>query len=191
MIQLGDEGFGVPVTVAAVSDPTDPFGDLPIHACKEQLSIAYVHAVATAARCALESVRVDYETVDATIRQSAEHDRYSHPAFDVQLKCTSQNVARDDHLVWSLDRAHHDSLRDPKRLLPVVLVLLVVPENVSEWIHQDEERLRLTRCAYWMSLRGMPPITTESKTVHLPRANIFDVQQVLGILGRIGRGGHP
>jgi hypothetical protein len=38
------------------------------------MSIAYAQAVASAARCSLEIIRVDYQGIDATIKRSAKHD---------------------------------------------------------------------------------------------------------------------
>ena len=39
----------------------------------------------------------------------------------------------------------------------------------------DENALSLKHCAYWLSLRGLQAVDTESKVVHVPKANIFNV----------------
>lgn len=169
-----------------------PHGSLPESACKEQISVAYLHAVTAAARCSLDILEVDYEGVDATVRQEADHLKFSSAQLDVQLKCTSQaRVLKDDHLSFRLERAHHEKLRNPKTFTPRILAVMLVPGDLGEWLEQSQEHLLVRRCAYWVCLQGDPEATTETVTVELPRSNILDVGQLLGMLQRIGNGGRP
>lgn len=168
-----------------------PYGSLFESECKQQLSLAYVRAVATAARCSVEEIAVDYQTVDLTIRQSAPHQLWDEALLDVQLKCTSQDVLRDAHLAFPLEKKHYDALRNTRRYTPAILVVMIVPPALEGWIHQDEESLRVSRAAYWTSLRGQPEIATKSTTVHVPRTNLFTTEQLLLMLSRIGNGGLP
>ncbi len=167
------------------------YGHLFDHQCREQLSVAYVHAVTTAARCALEEIKVDYQTVDATINQTAPHQFYDKSKLDVQLKCTSRDILKSDHVAYSLEEKYYDELRSTRRYNPIILIVLIVPPTLEEWLVQEEEGLRLHRAAYWMSLRGEPEIDRRSTTVHIPRSNIFNVEQLLDIMTRIGNGGMP
>ena len=50
-----------------------PYGTLFPNNCREQLSVAYLRAVVTAARCTYNPPDVDYEGIDCTIRQQANH----------------------------------------------------------------------------------------------------------------------
>lgn len=169
-----------------------PYGSLPESACKEQISVAYLHAVTAAARCSLEILSVDYEGVDATVRQEADHLMFTNAQVDVQLKCTSQeHVLKADHLAFRLERAHYDKLRDQKTLTPRILAVMVVPADLDEWLEQSQEHLLVRRCAYWVCLQGDPEVTTDTVTVKLRRSHILDVGQLLGILQRIGNGGRP
>jgi hypothetical protein len=44
------------------------------------------------------------------------------------------------------------------------------------------------RCAYWVSLLGKPERgNTSSVSVRLPRAQRFDMQQLLGLMQRVSR----
>jgi len=54
-----------------------PYGTMHPSQCKEQFSIAYVHAIVTAARCKIAHMTVDDERVDLTIRQKADHKEFS------------------------------------------------------------------------------------------------------------------
>ncbi|WP_176832286.1 DUF4365 domain-containing protein [Geodermatophilus sp. DSM 45219] len=168
---------------------------MPETALKEQLSLAYVQAVATAAACTVEEVRVDYSGIDVTIKQEQPaHTLYDYPEVDLQLKCTSQaSLIRPNYLAWSLDRKKYDHLRAVKVLVPRILVVMACPSDFTTWVDQDDQRLTVAHAAYWMSLRGAEalPETQDSKVVHAPRSQPFNVEQLLGIMARIGEGGTP
>lgn len=66
---------------------------------------------------------------------------------------------------------------------------MLVPGDLDEWLEQSQEHLLVRRCAYWVCLPGDPEATTDTVTVKLPRSNILDVGQLLGMLQRIGNGG--
>ncbi|HYO58726.1 hypothetical protein [Archangium sp.] len=53
------------------------------------------------------------------------------------------------------------------------------------------EALIIRRCAYWLSMAGLPPITSESKVVHLPRTNVFSPEQLRSMMERVSRGEPP
>ncbi|UQX89200.1 DUF4365 domain-containing protein [Jatrophihabitans telluris] len=152
-----------------------------------------MRAVVTAARCSYEQIDVDYQTVDASIRQTANHYVFSSAQVDVQLKCTSQDVVKDDHVAFSIEKKYFDKLRDTRRYEKIILVVMVVPTNLEDWLIQDDDRLILHKSAYWMSLHGEPALTdpNQSTTLHIPKAQRFDVEQLLGILSRIGNGKMP
>jgi len=60
-------------------------------------------------------------------------------------------------------------------------------------VYQDSTQLRLVKCAYWASIRDAEPLDegVDSKVVHLPEKNLFNVEQLLGIMCRVGEGGLP
>jgi hypothetical protein len=168
-----------------------PYGSLYSTQCKEQFSVAYAHAVTTAARCKLEHVEVDDESVDATIRQSRKHLIYSGAQMDVQLKCTSSHTPKNGYISFPLKKKNFDDLSDPHRLVPVVLVVLLVPEKIEEWISQTDDILTMARSAYWLNVSGLSAVGETSTTVKVPTSQRFDVAQLLGMLQRVGNGGKP
>lgn len=167
------------------------YGKMHETACKEQISIAYAQAVVTAGRCKLEEIRVDDEKVDAVIRQEADHPLYDGAQVDVQLKCTSQHVEKNGYYSWPLPRRHYNKLRNPKRICPRILVLMLVPENFTTWVTQSEDSLQLVRAAYWVDLVNHPERDQANISIKVPKAQVFNVEQLLGILSRIGAGGQP
>lgn len=172
-----------------------PYGTLPETALKEQLSLAYVQAVSTAAACQVDEWSVDYSGVDATIRQvQPAHSKFCYPELSIQLKCTSQaRLIHPDHLAWSLDRKKYDHLRATKVMVPRILVVLACPADFTAWVDQDHDRLAVSHAAYWASLRGAAemPAGQDTITVRLPRSQPFNVAQLLGIMATIGGGGTP
>jgi hypothetical protein len=172
-----------------------PYGTHPETSLKEQLSIAYVQAVATAAACTVDEWRTDYSGIDTTIRQDQPlHSRYGYAELNVQLKCTSQaDLIRPTHVAWSLDRKKYDHLRTEKVLVPRILVVMACPADFTAWVDQDDDRLAVSHAAYWTSLRGRPemPAGQESTTVHVPRSKPFSVEELLSIMSRIGEGEMP
>lgn len=168
-----------------------PYGLMHESECKQQLSFAYIQAIATAARCSFEKRGVDYQGVDGTVHQTAPHDLLDTVAVDVQMKATSQDILRDDHLAFSLEKKYHEQLRSTRRQNPVILVVMIVPRNLEDWLTQSEDAINVAHAAYWMSIRNAPEIDTDSTTLHVPRKNLFGVDQLLGILARVGRGEQP
>ncbi|MFU8804621.1 MAG: DUF4365 domain-containing protein [Bradymonadaceae bacterium] len=81
---------------------------------KEELSYAYVHAVAAKASFACERVFKDRDSVDVTIRAKGKLDEASKifsPALDLQLKATSVGEFREEHLVYDLPMKNYDELK--------------------------------------------------------------------------------
>lgn len=167
-----------------------PYGNLTSGHTKEQYSIAFVHALATRARCKIQNLDVDDEHVDLTIRQKADHLHFSRVAVDVQMKCTSQDVIRQDGLHFSMLRDHYDGLR-ARGILKKILVVLAVDEEFDDWMAIKPDELLMRGSAYWMGMDGLPPITTSSTTLILPDKNRFNAEQLLDMLARIGNGGAP
>ena len=72
---------------------------------------------------------------------------------------------------------------------PLLLIILLVPEKVEDWLQQSETELCLKRCAYWVSLRGQPESNNQTTvTVYIPRTNIFSVDALQTLMQRIANG---
>jgi hypothetical protein len=170
-----------------------PLDELPLNEKKQQFSLAFVQMVVAAAGCSVKSHGTDYDGVDITIASSAEYEDFYCPQFELQLKCTSQDdLLREDHLSWTMKAGPFRRLTNPKRYIPAYLGILLVPGDPDGWLDQDENQLFTRSRMYWQSAAdlGMIADTRDSKTVHLPRSNLFDVPQLLGIMKTIGEGGH-
>ena len=155
---------------------------------KEQFSLAYLHVVATAAGYKLSDPRVDDESVDVIIGQSGGEGTVRSPRLEVQLKCTERDVLREDGVHFQLKRKNYDDLREPDVMVPRILIVMLVPEDTSEWLNTvPEEELCLRCCAWWMPLVGEGErLGVESPTVVLPRQNLFNPDALRMIMGKVG-----
>jgi len=154
---------------------------------KEQFSRAYVHAVATVAGFSLYRPDVDDDSIDLTIAGRGGQGIPRPPRIEIQLKCTSKDRLRSQHLVYPLKRKNYDDLRPLDLVVPRLLVVMTVPDVESEWLHQSEEELSLRRCAYWSSLRGLDEMkNVRSISIRLPRRNVFSVEGLRSLMKRAG-----
>ncbi|WP_439681704.1 DUF4365 domain-containing protein [Embleya sp. MST-111070] len=167
-------------------------GQLPMTAREEQISLAFTRMITYAAGCAVKTHDTDYEGVDLTIASSVEYRRILGPQFDLQLKATIQHkLLTEEHMAWPMKVKPFRKLvrgNDGKRHIPAYLGVLVLPEDASEWVVVDENRLITESRMFWQAASAFPGGTTSklTQTVHLPRRNLFTVEHLLGIMETIG-----
>jgi hypothetical protein len=143
----------------------------------EQLSRAYVQAIAAVCGCTSARPEPDYG-VDLTLRQvQLRRGRWQElgPILSIQLKSTTAPAAAtNDHVVYDLDVRAYDLLRRSTRTAPWILILLLLPPDRTAWVDHTEDRLELRRCAYYLSLRRRPEMpNTATVRVQIPRRNQF------------------
>lgn len=172
--------------------PGDPLDELPLNEKKQQFSLGFVHMVVSTAGFYVKEHRTDYDGVDITIASSAEYQTHYCPQFELQLKCTSQaDIVKEERVAWSMKAGPFRRLTNKKRYLTAYLGVLVVPADPAFWLAQDETRLMTESRMYWELAANLGEISdgAATKTVHLPRSNLFDVAQLQGIMKTIGDGG--
>ena len=156
---------------------------------KEMFSIAYIGAVA--ARLGLEVIKpnYDFDSVDGMLVSSGG----TAPQINFQAKARVRSkVLRGDHIALPLSIKNYNDLRG-KKAVPRILIVMLLPDEDSDWLTVTDEGMCLRHCAYWVSLRGEPkvPNATDNKTVYVPTANIFDQYQLSSMFSRVGQGGVP
>ena len=164
-----------------------------ITARQEQFSKAYVRAIAAVAGFNVCTYDVDNDSVDLGLvgNRRVGVDVRS-PKLDMQLKCTMSDTGHGTELPFYLSLKNYDDLRDPDVHTPRILVVVCVPEDVPEWLHEQPEATAMRRCAYWFSLRGMEPSKNETKErIHIPRTQGFTVAALTQMMDTIGHGGRP
>lgn len=159
---------------------------------KEQFSLAYARAVAAVAQISVCEPVVDDDSIDLIFQKRGGGGVVRSPRVEVQVKCTDAATITATHIVYPLKLKNYEELRPVDVLVPRILIVVVVPDDLNDWLDHTEQELALRKCGYWVSLRGQPATTnTTSVTVHLPRTNQFTVAELQGIMQRIGNGQNP
>lgn len=162
---------------------------------KEEFSYAYIHAIASVAGFSfqIKSRPMDNAGVDATIEMPGESEDMLFPKLDIQVKCTASTdiIDKDKDLIkYPLPVKNYNRLIHNNPLIPIILVIILVPENVDNWIsisEQDQETL-LRKCAYWISLTGQAKTKNNTnKTIKISLKNIFTPDSLKSIMEKIAR----
>ena len=152
---------------------------------KSRFSLSYIEAVASHAGFQVEEVRVDFDSVDGTLKA----DFGKRPRIEFQAKATARDVVRESNVHFPLSVKNYDDLR-LEAINPRILIVLVMPESIDEWISQSDEELCLRYCAYWVSLNGRPASSNQDTiTVYLPLVNVFDSAQLTRMMQSTERTG--
>lgn len=159
---------------------------------KAQFSVAFFQAVASAACCKIAEPKVDDDSVDVKVEKKMSGSVSNSPELNVQLKATAQDVLLETEIAFPLKIKNYDELRDEKVYVPRILVVFIMPEHPSEWLKQAEFKAHLYRCAYWVSLKGLPPTANaETVTVRVPRKNVLTPDALNALMTLISNGGRP
>ncbi|MGE0144331.1 MAG: DUF4365 domain-containing protein [Planctomycetota bacterium] len=160
---------------------------------QEAFSLAYVRAVAAAAGFRLQDgPQPDDDSVDLTIAARGATGTVASPKLDVQLKCKLWTPDDGREVAYDLKLKNYEDLRLAHVQVPRILILVAVPEEVADWIEQDDVRLLMRHCGWWASLRDLPESpNTEKVRVKIPRVNRFDVRGLTDIMQRLAKGELP
>jgi hypothetical protein len=148
---------------------------------KMLFSEAHVQAVCAAAGYAFEVDRIDLHSVDGTIK-----GRHGLARLDAQIKCTSSLAPAASYIAYPLDVNNYNDLADPVSTRPIILILVLAPRLISDWINQSEEEMLMRKCAYWAWLQGEPSSNNRSsRTIHIQRTQVFTVERVAQFMNNL------
>lgn len=157
---------------------------------QEEFSVAYLHAVASVVGCTVLPPSQDEDSIDRTLSIKTNGATFSSVKIDVQLKCHMVDaIPTEDNFSYALSKKNYDELRRPDVMAPRILVLLLVPKNMEQWLLIEPEQLIAKYSAYWLNLKGLPesPNNT-SVTLSMPKSNIFTVDCLKAIVQNIADG---
>jgi hypothetical protein len=161
---------------------------------QEALCRAYVRAIAAQAGWICSEPEQDYgiDLCLRAVRVRGHRHADASGQFDVQLKSTTRATVTDTEVLYDLEVKNYEDLREPGENCPRILVVLVMPEDETQWLSQTVEELVLRHCAYWISLEGHPTTrATATIRIAIPRNNVFSVEAVDGILTRLRERQNP
>lgn len=175
----------------AVDDPTPLRGDLDQKQCMETLQEAYLHAVAAAARCSLSKPNRDRGIDWKISHQSTEHLHDFEVDLRVQLKSTYQVAPASglDSIPISLPNSQLNRLAHSPVITSTILVAMLVPRDIGQWIEVGSNHMMLRHCCYWRNLEGHPITGRDETVVRVPTSQVFDEFALCDIMRRIGAGG--
>ena len=151
---------------------------------KERFSLAYINAVATYADCEVLEPKVDRGSVDGILKRATMEE-----IVGFQAKATSRDVIGSDgrHLHFPLPIRDYDNLHSVTR--PFTLILVLLPDDETQWLTQTDVELCLRHCAYWLSLMGHNPVSNRtSVTVRIPTDNVFSSAQLTEMMDKVAKG---
>lgn len=140
---------------------------------KEEFQYAYVCALAAHAGLNRGDFRVDDDSIDITFQARGDfgQGRRRSPMIQVQLKCSSQDLIADDAIKFPLKVKNYDDLRGDEVVVPRYLAVLLVPNDLAQWIADNDDHIALFKSCHWLSLRNYGPTANEvSVTVDVPLA---------------------
>jgi Domain of unknown function (DUF4365) len=160
---------------------------------QEQFSNAYLLAVATVAGLTLAKPDVDDDSIDFIICGRGFSGKYSSPRLDVQLKCQMHDECiGNDGFSYPLKIKNYNDLRATDILVPRLLIVVIVPKEVSDWLTQSDNEAQMKYCGYWQSIRDMPETSnTSTVSISFPQSNRLDVQGLTDLMQRIASGETP
>lgn len=160
---------------------------------QEAFSRAYVHAVSAAAGFRVQGgTDPDDDSVDLTIAHRGRAGTLRSPKLDVQLKCKLGSPGASESWGYDLKAKNFEELRSTDFMVPRILVVVAVPHDVGTWVDQNEERMLLRHCGWWVSLYDSPRSSNEHTVrVLIPYEQRFDVAGLKAIMSRLGNGGRP
>jgi hypothetical protein len=156
---------------------------------KQQLSMAYLHAVASAAGFACQDPGVDDDSVDRTlVARGWVHAKavLRSPKIDVHLKSMARApfLTGEESFTFRLGKKNYNDLRH-RAMVPRLLVVFLLPRDPGQWIEQNDERLLSRYAAYYVSLFGMPEASQRGKVpVVLPRKNLLSVDNLRRLMAQ-------
>ncbi len=151
---------------------------------KEYLSKSYLSAVVAQAGYICQMQEQDYG-VDAVISEIQELKSgklvSSGFQFDVQLKSTHIFTKNKNDISYALEAEAFNKLISRRSGL-IVLVLFCVPELPADRLILSEDCLELRNCCYWFIVSGDLTENTASKTIHIPRNQIFNPENCRNLM---------
>ncbi len=158
----------------------------------EQLSRAYIHAVAAKANVRCDPDHVDADNIDVQLKADGEVVPGSRrsPRLEVQLKATASPlwINAGEVLSIRIPRGNYDGLR-LEATLPRLLMVLVLPPAEAEWMELSDDQMVTRRSMFWLNLLGLPETegVGEKVTVQVPRANRVTPDTVWSMMKRVAR----
>jgi hypothetical protein len=161
---------------------------------KEDLSLAYINAVAAKAGVIVTTYAPRDYKVDGSFRRVQIIGKKREPtgyAVEFQVKATvnwmeeeSESPTGSDVIKYDLDAAAYNFLIRRKSAggSPCIFILFCLPSAEKEWLQCSEDGLLLRKCCYWAYLDGRECNNASQKRISIPRFQQFNPETIVGLL---------
>lgn len=159
---------------------------------KEDLQISYISAICASASISFDLQRHDADSTDAIIKKELllPNNQRFVSSLRIQLKCTSsqsQYTETEKIISYKLKAKNYNDLC-ARCTTPILLGLLVLPDDENEWVTWTEQDLIIRGRMYWAEFSGKSgTANTSTITVTINKKNIINQDTLLDILNRIAR----
>ncbi len=159
---------------------------------KEGLSRAYTLAVAHKAGFNCSKPEYDYG-IDGTIKdiQIIRPGRYLDCGFgiDYQLKSTVNVELEEEYIKYDLEAKTYNDLILEDVGTPRILILFVLPNEQNQWLNISSDQTVLKNCAWWYSLKGMPPTKNDNTIrIRIPSKQILNEHALTELMNKVRKG---
>ena len=132
---------------------------------KEELSYAYLHAVAAKVGYSCDRPHKDRDSIDVKVMArcgEGEGIEFTSPELSFQLKATVNCEISDGKFAFDLPIKNYRDLKK-NHPFPRLLLILVLPVNSEEWLAVSGDNLIAKKCCYWCNIKPLPDVGNESK----------------------------
>jgi len=168
---------------------------------QESLHRAFVTAIAAAAGIKAEwKDGVEYG-IDGSFRPVMElHYQNRRTALaetgyplDFQLKSTvgCRYLQNSTDVSYDCDADAYNKLvlQNAAGVVPVILLVLCLPEQENEWVRINEQVLELHGACYWFYVVGRETTNEDEQTIRIPRSQLFTADALTQLMNRIQSNG--
>ena len=152
---------------------------------KEEFSYGYLKMIGAKSGLAVENHgrSIDNQGIDIQIVYAGKIENVHTPRIDAQVKCTSQDIEKEDYINFPLDTTTYETLRNKLVYVPIILIIVLVPKSLDEWIDINHEKTISKKCAYWISLTGFPSTNNQKNIkVRIPKINLITPESLSHII---------
>lgn len=143
---------------------------------EESLCFAHIYAVAGVAGVNYSVNRYDYGIDGKFTPVVRRGDRLIDSGFplDYQAKATTDWELRDNQIVYDLEaKTYNDFVHRTPAESSMILILLCLPKNRSDWHAASCYETILRNCCYWHIITGEPTENTATKRIFIPNENLL------------------
>ena len=159
----------------------------------EDMSEAYIRALCAANGFSIDRSNHDNDGYDVEIscKGRMEPDSTLHsPKLDIELKSSSSKITTHDDgsITYSLEVKNYKTLIESNRMIPQILVVFHMHRDEQLWLEHTPEWLKITKCAYWISLKGNEDTNNEHTiNITIPSDHILTKESLWEIMTKISK----